>query len=124
MDRCCGAPQVTKRPPPTNWDLWERIHHHSFCVVPVMKGYGQLRASGRQIPGVNTQYLGITQDETMAVEVSPHQFNTCQEANGQFCDVITPFSTTCESTILHHSFIHQDPTQHFGKVFTMNKENS
>ena len=27
----------------------------------------------------------------MAVEMSPHQFSTCQEANGQFCNVVTPF---------------------------------
>ena len=27
----------------------------------------------------------------MAVEMSPHQFNTCQEANGQFCNVIASF---------------------------------
>ena len=40
---------------------------------------------------INTQYLRITQDETMAVEMSPQQFSTCQEANGQFCNVITPF---------------------------------
>ena len=40
---------------------------------------------------INTQYLGITQDETMAVEMSPQQFSTCQEANGQFCNVVTPF---------------------------------
>ena len=40
---------------------------------------------------INTQYLGITQDETMAVEMSPQQFSTCQEANGPFCNVITPF---------------------------------
>ena len=40
---------------------------------------------------INTQYLGITQDETMAVELSPHQFSICQEANGQFCNIITPF---------------------------------
>ena len=40
---------------------------------------------------INTQYLGITLDETMAAEISPHQFSTCQEANGQFCNVITPF---------------------------------
>ena len=38
-----------------------------------------------------TQYLGITQDETMAVEISPPQFSICQEANGQFCNIITPF---------------------------------
>ena len=31
---------------------------------------------------VNNQYLGITQDETMAVEISWHQFSICQEASG------------------------------------------
>ena len=30
---------------------------------------------------VNIPYLGITQDETMAVEISQHQFCICQEAN-------------------------------------------
>ena len=40
---------------------------------------------------IKTQNIGITQDETMAVEMSPQQFSTCQEANGQFCNVITPF---------------------------------
>ena len=40
---------------------------------------------------INTQYLGTTQDVTMAVEMSPHQYSTCQEATGQFCNVITPF---------------------------------
>ena len=40
---------------------------------------------------VNTKYLGITQDETMAVEISPQQFRICQEANGQFCTIPTPF---------------------------------
>ena len=40
---------------------------------------------------ISTQYLGITQDETMAVEISPHQFSICQETNGQFCNIITPF---------------------------------
>ena len=32
---------------------------------------------------INTQHLGITQAETMAVEISPHQFSICQEANFQ-----------------------------------------
>ena len=27
----------------------------------------------------------------MAVEISPHQYSICQEANGQFCNIITPF---------------------------------
>ena len=40
---------------------------------------------------ISTQYLGITQDETMAMEISPQQFRICQEANGQFCTIPTPF---------------------------------
>ena len=40
---------------------------------------------------INIQYLGIIQDEAMVVEMSPHQFSICQEANGQSCNVITPF---------------------------------
>ena len=40
---------------------------------------------------VNTKYLGITQDETMAMEVSPQQLQICQEAHRQFCTIPTPF---------------------------------
>ena len=40
---------------------------------------------------ITTQYLGITQDETMAVEISSHQFSIYQKANGQFCNILTPF---------------------------------
>ena len=31
---------------------------------------------------VNTPYLEITQDESMAVEISQHQFSICQKVNG------------------------------------------
>ena len=41
---------------------------------------------------VNTQYLEITLAETMAVELSHHQFSICQEANGQFCNIVIHFS--------------------------------
>ena len=40
---------------------------------------------------VNTKCLRITQDDTMAVEISQQQFRICQEANGQFCTIPTPF---------------------------------
>ena len=40
---------------------------------------------------ITTKYLGITKDETMAVELLPHQFQICQAANGQFCTIPTPF---------------------------------
>ena len=40
---------------------------------------------------ISTEYLRITQDETMAVEILSQQFRICQEANGQFCTIPTPF---------------------------------
>ena len=40
---------------------------------------------------IDTQYLGVTKDATMAVELSSTQFQACQEANGQFCSITTPF---------------------------------
>ena len=40
---------------------------------------------------INTQYLRIMQDETMALEISPQQFRICPEVNGQFCNIPTPF---------------------------------
>ena len=40
---------------------------------------------------MNTKYLGITEDATMGVELSTTQFQACQQANGQFCCISTPF---------------------------------
>ena len=40
---------------------------------------------------VATKYLGVTNDATMAVVLSTTQFQACQEANGQFCSITTPF---------------------------------
>ena len=40
---------------------------------------------------VDTKYLGITWDKTMAVVISDKQYSTCKEANGQFCNIYTPF---------------------------------
>ena len=40
---------------------------------------------------INTKYLGITKDATMSVELSTTQFQVCQEVNGQFCSITTPF---------------------------------
>ena len=40
---------------------------------------------------VNTKYFGVTKDATMAVELSTTQFQACQQANGQFCHISTPF---------------------------------
>ena len=57
---------------------------------------------------INIQYLRITKDETMAVEISPQQFRICQEDNGQFCNIPYTLSTTCKPTILHYSFVCQE----------------
>ena len=40
---------------------------------------------------INTRYFGVTKDATMGVELSTTQFQTCQQANGQFCHISTPF---------------------------------
>ena len=39
---------------------------------------------------INTKYLGISYDETKAIEILEQQFTTCQQANGQFCNIDTP----------------------------------
>ena len=39
---------------------------------------------------INNRYLGVTHDETKAVEISEEQFNTCQKANRQICSINTP----------------------------------
>ena len=40
---------------------------------------------------INTRYFGVTKDATMGLEFSTAQFQTCQQANGQFCHISTPF---------------------------------
>ena len=39
---------------------------------------------------INTKYLGITQDEIMAVKLSENQFHICRDANRQFCNIDAP----------------------------------
>ena len=40
---------------------------------------------------INTRYFGVTKDATMGLELSATQFEVCQQANGQFCHISTPF---------------------------------
>ena len=40
---------------------------------------------------IDTNYLGVTKDATMAVELSSTQLQACKETNGQFCSITTPF---------------------------------
>ena len=39
---------------------------------------------------INTRYFGVTKDATMGLELSTAQFQTCQQANGQFCQSLHP----------------------------------
>ena len=39
---------------------------------------------------IGSKYLGITYDETKAVEISKQQFSTCQKVNRQFCSINAP----------------------------------
>ena len=40
---------------------------------------------------ITTSYFGVTKDATMGLELSSTQFEVCQQANGQFCHISTPF---------------------------------
>ena len=46
---------------------------------------------------VNTRYFGVTKDATMGLELSSTQFETCQQANGQFCYI----STLLQPLLIH-----------------------
>ena len=53
---------------------------------------------------INTRYFGVTKDTTMGWELSTAQFQTCKQANGQFCYISTPFQPlanppTCKAAL-------------------------
>ena len=56
---------------------------------------------------INTQYLGIPQDETMAVKILPHQFSVCQEAHGNFVISLPLFNHLQTHHLISHSLVHQ-----------------
>ena len=64
-----------------------RIGHDNHEVLTLSIPHGNFSAHY----DINTKYLGITKDTTMSVELSTTQFWVCQEANGQFCSITTPF---------------------------------
>ena len=39
---------------------------------------------------IDTKYLGISYDDTKAIEIPEQQFTTCHQANGQFCNIDAP----------------------------------
>ena len=40
---------------------------------------------------ITTQYFGVTEDATMGLELSSTQFEVSKQANGQFCNLSSPF---------------------------------
>ena len=56
-------------------DHSEQLSIYKICTLDIPHG------NFTACYDVNTPNLGITQDETMAVELSQHQFSICQEAN-------------------------------------------
>ena len=40
---------------------------------------------------INTRYFRVSKDAILGLELSTAQFQTCQQANGQFCHISTPF---------------------------------
>ena len=53
---------------------------------------------------INTRYFGVTKAAIMRLELSTAQFQTCQQANGQFCYISTPFQPlanpfTCKAAL-------------------------
>ena len=70
---------------------------------------------------IENKYLGITLDETSAIEISDNQFNTCKKANGQFCILNVPLlplanPPTCLSSL------HQGQGWYTEKMFPTSQE--
>ena len=72
---------------------------------------------------INTKYLGITKDKTMAVELYSTQFQVCQAANRQFCSIPTPFQPLANPTIMYFCSVCKEPSRYNLMMFVANKEN-
>ena len=57
---------------------------------------------------IYNKYIGITYDETQAVMITKQQYSTCLHANGQFCKIGAPYSSSLKPTIMHNGPIHQE----------------
>ena len=67
--------------------IQDRASDHSNQVFTLDIPHGNYSAHF----DINTRYFRVTKDATMGVELSTAQFQTCQQANGQFCHISTPF---------------------------------
>ena len=66
-------------------DRSQQITIHEILTLSILHG------NDLACYDIDTKYLGITKDATMAIELSTTQFRVCQEANGQFWSITTPF---------------------------------
>ena len=57
---------------------------------------------------IDTKYLGISFDETKAVEISLQLLTTCQWANGQFFSINTPLQSLANPPLMHYSYLCQE----------------
>ena len=71
-----------------NIPIQDRAHQimiHQFFTLDIPHGNYSARYD------INTKYFGVTKDATMGLELSSTQFEICQQANGQFYHISTPF---------------------------------
>ena len=78
-----------------------------YQVFPIPIPHGNFSATYK----IDTKYLGITAGDTMAMELSTTQFQTCQTANGQFCSISIPLQPlanppTCVSALYTKNSVH------------------
>ena len=77
------------------------------------------------LPGynVNTKYLGITQDETMAVEIL-HYNNSgfVKKQMDSFCTIPTPFQPLANPLSCITALYAKNNSQHFSQMFFTNQE--
>ena len=71
---------------------------------------------------IHNRNLGITHDETKAVEILEDQFKTCQKANRQLFQFKDTPSTTHQPTNLCISFVCKGQGKHPEKMFTTDQE--
>ena len=79
-------------------DTGHQITIHQVFTLDIPHGNYSARCD------INTRYFGVTKDATMGLELSATQFEVCQQANGQFCHISTPFQPlanppTCITTL-------------------------
>ena len=68
--------------------IQDRAHHITIHEVFTLDiSHGNYSANY----DINTRYFGVTKDATMGLELPSTQFEICQQANGQFCHISTPF---------------------------------